>query len=249
MDAVTEQQVSQESRRINERWGRRVPTRCTSKLRLTSPCSWKWTLVWHPGFPSARTVASSFSHVPNTYLKPSLSNPHYDLSLNHLKTLPTRVLPSASHMQPVCEHSLNRSLMGWQTKADHVCSGNAALWSMKMEGLSLSSRTAPPSVTDHSYMGSQQHCGRRDNTFYALIFNVSSTELCQMLHSNLLESDLVFLWLLNSDHGIKASTFLSELESQSISLIQRHTKREVAGSCYVPVQPPWRLQGIFFLSI
>lgn len=86
--------------------------------------------------------------------------------------------------------------MGGQTKAVHVCSGNAAFWITKMKALSLPSITAPPSVTDHSHTGSQQCCGRRDNVFYVLIFHESSTELCKMLHSNLLESDLDFLTII-----------------------------------------------------
>lgn len=162
------------------------------------------------------------------YLKPNLSNPLYNPSLNHLKTLLTRVLPSASHTQPVCEHSLNWSLMGWQIEAVHVCSGNDALWSMKMEGLSLPSRTAPPSVTDHSCTGSQQHRGRRDNAFYALIFNESSTDLCKMLHSNLLESDLdifmvIKLWSCHQSFHILVWT------EKLVNLLHPETHKEGGG--------------------
>lgn len=88
--------------------GQEGANKVTLKLMLTSPCSWEVDTDWCdtqgfllPGY------APSFSHVPNTHLKPNLSNPPYDLSLNHLKTVPSRVLPSALQIQPDCEHSLS----------------------------------------------------------------------------------------------------------------------------------------------
>lgn len=68
-------QVLSESRRINERQGRKVPTSCAPEPTPTSPCSW---LEWHPGSPSASPMALLLhlvQYVPKTHPAISTSCP------------------------------------------------------------------------------------------------------------------------------------------------------------------------------